>query len=256
MLQKLILQATDLAELDCALVVKNLLTGECASYNPRKRMPSASLIKLPIMAEIIRQVKTGKLRLQQRVAVKAEDKVAYSILTLLETDNNYSLQDLLTLMIIQSDNTATNILIDMAGMAEINRLCNDMALPDTILQRKMMDWNARQAGRENYTSALDMATFLDSLYRGEILDKASCMYMIEIMKKQLDNSMMRLYIPDETVIAHKTGELDGLAHEAGIVYHEKGDYLFVVLTWNAFTNNEARQAIGKISETAYNYFTR
>jgi beta-lactamase class A len=206
------------------------------------------------MAEIIHQVRDGKLDLQRRIVVKAEDKVPYSILTLLETGNNYSLQDLITLMIIQSDNTAANILIDMAGMDHVNRLCGDLDLPDTFLQRKMMDWKAREAGRENYTTASDMAWFLELLYLGEIFDQASSTYMIEILKKQMENSMMRLYIPDDTIIAHKSGELDGIAHEAGIVYHEKGDYLFVVLTWNALTNNDARQTIGQISRNVYNYF--
>lgn len=255
MLQKLIRQAIDFQKLDCALAVENLRTGERASFNQELKVPSASLIKLLIMAEIIRQVKAERLDLRRRLTVKAEAKVDYSILTLLETGNNYSLQDLLTLMIVQSDNTAANILIDMVGMDHINRTCGDLNLSDTILKRKMMDRNAREAGRENYTSASDMARFLSLLYRGELFDKASSAYMIEIMKKQLESSMIRLYIPDETVIAHKSGELEGIAHEAGIVFHEKGDYVFVVLTWNAVNNNEARQTIGQISKLVYDYFT-
>ncbi len=255
MLQKLILQAVDFKKMNCAFIIKNLGTGETAAYNPDQKIPSASLIKLPIMAETIRQVKEGKLRLQERLGVKAEDKVAFSILTMLETDNQYSLQDLLTLMIVQSDNTATNILIHKVGMDTINDFCIDYKMRNTVLERKMMDTQARKTGRENFTSASDMAGFLERLYLGEIIDRASSTYMLEIMKKQLENSMMRLYIPDETVIAHKTGELDGISHEAGIVYLEKNDYIFVVSIWNAFSNNEARQTIGKISKIVYDYFS-
>jgi beta-lactamase class A len=254
MLQKLILQSIDFQKMNCAFMIRNLKTGEYASYNQEERTPSASLIKLLIMAEIIHQEKEGKLDLRQRISVKTEDKVAFSVLTMLETGNSYSLNDILTLMIVQSDNTAANILIDMAGMAEINKFCIDLNLKETMLQRKMMDLNARKAGRENFTTASDMALFLGRLYRGQFLDTASSTYMIDIMKNQLDNTMMRLYIPDETVIAHKTGELDSIAHEAGIVYHEKGDYLFVVLIWDALTNNDARQAIGQISKIVYDYF--
>ncbi len=255
MLQKLILQTVDFKKMNCAFIIKNLQTDKTHFYNPEEKVPSASLIKLPIMAETIRQVKEGKLQLQERISVRAEDKVAFSILTMLETDNHYSLQDLLTLMIVQSDNTAANILIKMAGMDKINDFCIDYKMRNTVLERKMMDVHARKGGRENFTSASDMASFLERLYLGEIVDKASSTYMIEIMTKQLENSMMRLYIPDETVIAHKTGELDGIAHEAGIVYHDKGDYIFVVLIWNALTNNEARQTIGKISKIVYDYFS-
>lgn len=255
MLQKLIMQDINFQKLNCAFVVENLRTGERASFNQEQKVLSASLIKLLVLAEIIRQIKAGRLDLWQRITVQAEAKVDYSILTLLETGNKYSLQDLLTLMIVQSDNTATNILIDMVGMDHINRTCGDLDLPDTVLQRKMMDRNARKVGHENYTSASDMARFLSLLYRGEVFDKASSTYMVEIMKKQLENSMMRLYIPDETVIAHKSGELEGIAHEAGIIFHEKGDYVLVVLTWNAVRNNEARQTIGQISKLVYDYFT-
>ena len=101
----------------------------------------------------------------------------------------------------------------------------------------MMDTSARDAGKENLTTAQDMARLMELLYRGELLDQEISAYIIDMMKKQLDTSMMRLYIPDQTVIAHKTGELDCLSHEAGIVYHEKGDYIFVVLIWDAITNN-------------------
>jgi beta-lactamase class A len=75
------------------------------------------------------------------------------------------------------------------------------------------------------------------------------------MKKQLDRSMMRLHIPDDTVIAHKNGELDRLSHEAGIVYHETGDYILVVFIWDAVNNNLARQSIGQIAKVVDDYFT-
>jgi beta-lactamase class A len=256
MLQELIMQAIDFQKLNCAFVVENLKTGEHAFFNQTQKVPSASLIKLPVMAEVIRQVKLGGLDLHQRITVKAEDKVDFSILTMLETGNTYSLQDILTLMIVQSDNTAANILIDLAGMDHINQTCNAMGLSATILQRKMMDQKAREAGRENYTSASDMARFLKLLYQGEVADKALSMLMMEIMKQQLDSSMLRLYIPDETVIAHKTGDLEGIAHDAAVIFHKKSDYILTVLTWNAVSNNEARQTIGQISKVVYDYFVK
>jgi beta-lactamase class A len=253
MLQQFILQVIDFQKLNCAFVVKNLQTGECASYNSEARVPSASLIKLAVMAESVRQVKEGKLNLKQRLVVREEDKADFSILTLLATGNSYTLRDLLTLTIVQSDNTAANMLIDLTGMTEINKFCNDLGLKDTVLRRKMMDDEARKAGRENYTTAADMARFLELLYQGKLLDPESCNLMIEIMKKQLDNTMIRLYIPDDTVAAHKTGELEGVSHEAGIVYHDKADFIFVMLVWDALSGNDARQTIGRAAETVYNY---
>ncbi len=254
MLEKLVFQVIDFTKLKCAFMIKNLKTEKYVSYNENAVVPAASLIKIPIMAEILRRVKAGQLSLKQRILVKEADKVPFSILSMLETGNTYSISDLLTLMIVQSDNTAANILIDIAGISAINELINHLNLESTILQRKMMDLTAGKTGRENLTNGRDMVRLLELLYRGEVVDETTSAYMIEIMKKQLDHRMMRLYIPDETVIAHKTGELDRLNHEAGIVYHEYGDYIFVVLIWDAVSNNLARQSIGQISKTVYDYF--
>jgi beta-lactamase class A len=95
---------------------------------------------------------------------------------------------------------------------------------------------------------------MELLYTGKVLDEEYSAYMIDIMKKQLDTSMMMLNIPDETVVAHKTGELDFLDHEVGIVYQDNGDYIFCVLIWDAVSNNYARQALGTISKVVYDYF--
>ena len=255
MLKELILKSIDFEKMKAAFVIRNLKTNEGALYNENEVVPSASLIKIQVMAEILRQVKEGKLALKQRITVKESDKVPYSILTMLDTGNDYSLNDILTLMIVQSDNTATNLLIELAGIEIINQFIQELKLTNTILQRRMMDWDARIAGKENLTTASDMARMMELLYRAEVIDQVSSDFMIEIMKKQLDNSMMRLYIPDETVIAHKTGDLDYLCHEAGIVYHEKGDFILVVMVWDAVTNNYARQSIGQIAKIVYEYFT-
>jgi beta-lactamase class A len=255
MLNELIWQSTDFTKFKCAFVIKNLKTGVPISYHEKVIVPAASLIKIPIMIEILRQVKADELSLKQRIVVNQTDKISGSILTLLETGNSYSINDLLTLMIVQSDNTAANLLIDLAGIAAIDRLIGSLDLKDTILQRRMLDQAAAKAGRENLTTAADMGRLFELLYQGEVLDRANSVAMLETMKNQLDLSMMRLYLPDETVIAHKTGELDFLSHDAGIVYRQNGDYILVVLIWDAVTNNFARQAIGLISKIVYDYFT-
>lgn len=237
-----------------AYYIKDLKSGAEYKRDERRLVPSASLIKLVVMGEIMRRVKEGSLSLGQRVSVRESDKVPFSILTLLDTGNTYTLADVITLMIVQSDNTAANILIRLAGMDRVNEFSRGQGLKDTSLQRIMMDFGARKEGRENYTTAADMAGFLEALYRKAVIDEASSSWMLEVMKKQLDTSMMMLFIPDETVVAHKTGELDGLDHEAAIVFSDKADYLFVVLVWDAPDNNTARLALGEMSRAAYKFF--
>jgi beta-lactamase class A len=254
MLYEEILAAIDLKKLNCAFVIENLKTGEKIAYNENIVVPSASLIKIPIMMEILNQVKEGKLSLKQRITVEDNVKVPFSILNLLESGNSYTLKDVITLMIIQSDNTAANILMDLAGMDNVNNYVKNLGIKNTVLQRKMMDSEARKEGRENKTTAAEMAKFFEIIYKGERAKESYSVIMKNILTAQLDNSVMRLNIPDDTLIAHKTGDLDGISHDAGIVYLPNVDYIFCGLTWDAVTNNFARETIGKISKIAYDYF--
>lgn len=254
MLYEEILAAIDLKKLNCAFVIENLKTGEKITYNENIVVPSASLIKIPIMMEILNQVKEGKLSLKQRITVEDNVKVPFSILNLLESGNSYTLKDVITLMIIQSDNTAANILMDLAGMDNVNNYVKNLGIKNTVLQRKMMDSEARKEGRENKTTAAEMAKFFEIIYKGEKAKESYSVSMKNILTAQLDNSVMRLNIPDDTLIAHKTGDLDGISHDAGIVYLPNVDYIFCGLTWDAVTNNFARETIGKISKIAYDYF--
>ena len=254
MLDKEILNLIDFNKIKYAFVIKNLKTGEKFVYNENVIVPSASLIKIPIMMETLRQVKEGKLLLAQRIVVQDNIKVPFSILNLLESGNSYSLKDVLTLMIIQSDNTAANILMDIVGMKNVNNYIRSLGLKNTVLQRKMMDVNARKEGRENITTAMDMAKLLEIIYKGNKDNNPYSLIMKNILKNQLDNSMMRLYIPDDITIAHKTGDLDGISHDVGIVYLENVDYILCNLNWDAVTNNFARESVGKVSKIVYDYF--
>lgn len=256
MLKDLIFNSIDFKDMEFAFVINNLTTGELLCHRENEVVSSASLIKIPIMGEVLRQVNEGRLALDRRIVVHEENKVPYSILTELSTGNSYSLRDVITLMIIQSDNTATNILIDLAGMDNINRLIKNIGLSDTVLMRKMMDFEARLQGRDNYTTALDMAKILEKIYNNKLISSEYSKLMMDILKKQLDDSMIRLFIPEETVIAHKTGGLDGIEHDAGIVFSEKCDYIFCTLTWNAKSTYKSRAVIGQISRIVYDYYIK
>lgn len=254
MLKNLILDSIDLEKFNCAFVIKNFKNGKEILHNENISVPSASLIKIPIMGEVLRQVKEGKLSLGQKITVSRDVKVPFSILTILEDENSYTLKDIITFMIVQSDNTATNILIDLAGMDKINEFIKSIGLTNTSLQRKMMDSKAVEEGRQNWTSALDVSKILELIYKGDLVDHNSSKLMVDIMKNQLDGRMMMADIPDDTVVAHKSGDLTGINHDVGIVYLKDRDYIFSVLTWNADNENLARQTIGKMSKIVYDYF--
>lgn len=257
MLQDVVTNCIEKFNIDCALVIKNLKTGEECRINDKRVLPSASVIKIFIMGEILNEVNKGELSLEDKIVVHEKDKVSYSVLTLFDQGREFTLRELLTLMICQSENTATNVLINIAGFHRINDFMKSYGLNNCELQRKMMDFKARQEGKENYISAEETAEFLELLYNGKVINEHYSKIMIEIMKKQLHNADIHQYIMDDIPIAHKTGDIWGYKHDAGIFYLEKGDYIFTMLT--NFKEDQfihVGEFLGRMAGDVYNYFTQ
>ncbi|MDT8719610.1 serine hydrolase [Clostridium sp. 19966] len=253
MLRHIILDFMKQKKVKYSIYFKDLKSGCQCSIDEKVVVPSASIIKLFIMAKAFETCNSGRWKLNDKVTVEGKNRVPYSIVYLLDESNSYTILDLITLMIVQSDNSATNKLIDMLGMGDINDYISQLGFKDTLLQRKMMDMDAKEKGLENYTSAQDVGKFLKMLYDGQIINKHYSDMMLDIMKEQLDSSMMRIDIPDDIVVAHKTGDLTNIKHDAGIVFTDKESYIFVMLTWDALSDNYARNAIGSVSKLVYNY---
>lgn len=256
MLKEKLINYLENKNLNYSICIKNLMTNDLYCINHTQKVFSASIIKLYIMGAALEAVHKKKLSLTNRYKVSKTEQVRFSIVTLLNEENSYTLKDLIILMIIQSDNTATNKLIDIVGMDNINEFIKRMGFKNTLLQRKMMDAEARKNGKENYTSAEDTLLFFQLVYDGKLIDKEYSELMKYILTHQLDGSMMRIYLPDELTIAHKTGDLDFLKHDAGIVYTETTDYIFIMFTWNTESDCYARNAIGEVSRDVYESFVR
>lgn len=254
MLKKDILEYLTDAQLEYSVYIKDLKCGTIYTVNSDKMIPSASIIKLYIMAAAFKCAEENRISLADRVIVTREEKVPFSIVTLLDDKDALTVMDLITLMIIQSDNTATNKVIDIVGIDYINAFIKEQGFNSTRLQRKMMDTAAREAGRENYTSADDVAVLLEKLYFGKLVNEESSKAMKEIMLSQLDDSMMRRDLEDELMIAHKTGSLDGIKHDDGIVYSGAAEYIFVMHTWNCKNDSYAKNVIGNVSKKVYDHF--
>lgn len=238
-----------------AVVVKNLSTGLKISFNPDLIFPSASTIKLVILSDLLRQCKSGKFNIEDKIKITEELLTGGDgILKELDMGHTFSLKELATLMIIISDNMATNILIDLLGMDNINNTAIQLGLKQTTLQRKMMDLNAQALGKDNFTCANDMAHILELIYTGKVIDNESSKIMFDILLRQQVNGRLNLYLPEEVKIAHKTGDLDNLEHDVGIVYLPTTNYIICVLTNNLESNKEGREIIGSISKVVYDEF--
>lgn len=240
---------------EVSVVLKDLTKNEwIIRINENRVVPSASIIKILIMVEALAQVQEGKYSLNQKVKIKISDKVDFSIITELNTDE-YTFKDLITLMVIASDNTATNVLINLLSFDKINEMANKLGIYSTVLERKMMDFKAVKEGKQNKTSALDMALILEKIYRKTILTPEACELMIDILSKQQYKDCLPRYITDNVKIAHKTGSLDYLNHDIGIFYLKDRHYILGIFVTAMKNNLERKRIIGRISKIAYDFFT-
>lgn len=240
----------DESKINYSFIFKNLSAGEKLALRPNQIVSSASTIKLLIMAKVFHQIKTGHLDLRQTFMVTEADRVEDT----LPCGAVYTLEELIILMISRSNNIAANLLIDAAGIQNINHFIKELGLPNTILQRKMLDFDTRKAGRDNLTAASDLARFLELLYSGKVIDPEYSGIMLEIMRNHPDKSWWNLGLPDNTTISYKDGELDGLKHDAGIVFTPKGDYLYTLLTWDCKDDPYQQKVFASVSKLVYDYF--
>jgi beta-lactamase class A len=239
---------------DISMLVKDLSHNEILfNYNEEKVYPSASIIKIPIMIEALSKADNLEIPLLSKIKIKDSDKVDFSIVTE-QNLTQCTFLELITWMIISSDNTATNVLIDVLGIDKINDRIKSLGMKNTSLQRKMMDFQAIKEGKNNFTSLKDMLVVMEGLYRGEIINKEVSKKAIDIMKNQRDNTMLKRYIQENIVLANKTGELHNLNNDVGIFYTKRADYFIGVFVHNVRDNEQAYKIIGKLSKKVYNYF--
>ncbi|WP_302371507.1 serine hydrolase [Acidaminococcus massiliensis] len=210
----------------------NLATNQ-SIYLGSETMPSASMIKVFILAKAYEDIQDGRLSRKETFTLTSDNVVGGAgVLQGRGYGSKVPLQEALELMITESDNTAANLLIDRLGMDRINAYMQSHGYTHSVLRRKMMDTEAMEAGRENLTSTRDIALLFKRLYQGKCVGPAQDREMLAIYKRQTDNDSIPGDLPQGTVVAHKTGEVNDFRHDGGIIYTPKGDYVLVIFTRN------------------------
>ncbi len=240
-----------------SIVIKDLDDGREIAFNKDALIPSASLVKVPIMLSCFYAAGDGKISLKDAISLKSSEKVAGSkILGNKPVGSVFTVEELLNPMITQSDNAAANLLIDFLGFDTLNAYFKKMGLKNTNIARKMMDFEERREGEENYTTAEDMAYLLERLYRKDFLNKEVSEQCLLLLGQQKINDRIPRKLPKNgAFIAHKTGLEKYVCHDIGIVFTQKGNFLICVLVKH--DHKPARQAKKLISEIAlltYNYY--
>ena len=205
---------------DTGVYVKNLITGETWQRGADVPVVAASVIKIPVMIEAFRAQEDGELSLDERHALRDEERMpSCGTLKAMHTGIEMTLLDLVKLMIIVSDNTATNVMINRLGIENVNKTLCSLGCEKTRLNRLLFDSAASKRGIKNYITAGEMGMLLEKLWRGEIVSKEASTQMMEILLDQRLNGKLPFFIDSMGIdIAHKTGEDDGISHDVGVIY--------------------------------------
>lgn len=214
---------------------------------------SASIVKLPVLWSFFEQVDAGELDPSERWRLADGDRVDGSgVLKLLQGGAELTLLDLATLMIVVSDNSATNVLIDRLGLVTIQQSIARLGLTWTRLGRKMYDFEARARGLDNVATARDIARLLHRIYRGDGLSVASAAEARRILGGQQLNAGLPARLPYETVW-HKTGNLPGLLHDAGWIEREGRAAIVVAFSDQLANDGDGAQALASIGEAVWSW---
>jgi len=216
-----------------SLYARNLDTGTSYELRADAPVPTASTIKLPIMVELFADAEEGKLDWNQKLQLTDHDKVSGSgVLTEFSGGDAFPIRDLMHLMIVVSDNTATNLILDRIGGNAVNQRMAQMGLKQTAVMRKIMQTKpedftdeGRKPGNDGWGTGRscprDMVILLEKLYRGQLVSKPASEEMITVLKRQRDLQGVGRDMKD-TVVASKSGALDHLRSEVAIVYSKHG----------------------------------
>lgn len=254
------------------IYLKCLETGEEIAINADQQMDTMSVIKIPLMAEAFRQIEAGKFALTDRVALTdAAKQPGTGIIRSLDAGVLLTVKDLLTLMIIVSDNTATDLLFDKVGGVEpVNQLMTEWGLGSIRAVGKADAWFKalraapsaeafHRAGKTPFglSTPRDMGRLLEKLERGEAVSKRVSEQMLQILRGQVYSSRLPRYVSGYR-IPHKTGDfLPYIGNDVGVLEGQSRRIVMSVFTANHFgAGDRLEEAIGRISELAGNYFAK
>lgn len=231
---------------------QQLETGEQWEYCSKQPVTAASVIKLTVMAELFRQIDAGLVQREQKLIVRDEDRVPIcGVLTMMHAGMEVTPIDLCWLMITISDNMATNMLIDLLGVDNIQQNNRRLGLEGMELTRKLFEKRPEFRGKRNTVSAFGSAKLLEMIWNRQLVSQEACEEMLEMLRaQQCTNKMPLLLAEGET--AHKTGEDDGVTHDVGIVF-AKHPFLVCFCNDGLAPGSEGRLniLIGEITKELY-----
>jgi beta-lactamase class A len=271
--------------------VKNLGTGEKAELNGDNLFPTASTFKIPVIVEFFRQLEAGVLSLEDKYVLTERDKVPGSgILKELSEGMEVTYRDLLSLMMIVSDNTATDVMLSKVGFDNINSMLDKFGLRKTRVVKycrdilfDLIDLNHIQSDertidlfrevaqgaeykgswslgvRDNdVTTPKEMTQLLELIFVGQAASRSSCDSILEIMEKcQTGQYRIPKYLPSSKIkMLRKTGSLPGIRNDVGIIkLSSEEHYVLSCFSMGASDVYNAEETIAQVSRNVFDYFS-
>lgn len=263
-----------------SVYVKDISSGYTCEINSDRVYHAASIIKISLLYEALLQAQKGQLSLNDKYTLISDDIVGGAgVLQLMTPGTSFVVKDLISLMIDVSDNTATNILHDILKKDNVNISLQQLGLNNTKFARKLMI--SDPLGSYSYTTARDTAVLLNEFIECKYLNKEYAKLGLDILYKQQYNDRIPYNLvlcsecgeileqnnicpncgtktwdedPEEVLFAHKTGEINGTKHDAGILNVRGKNIIVVCLTDKLKNNDEASIMHRELGKAVYKYF--
>lgn len=231
---------------------------------------AASTMKVPVMMEIFRQAEAGLFSLNDSLTIRNEfrsiiDNSKFSLDINEDSGDrlyamigsNESIRNLVNEMITFSGNLATNLLIDTVKAENVQSFMIKIGANDIRVLRGVEDLKAYSAGKNNTTTAKDLAIIFQTIYDGKYWSDESRQEMIDILLDQHLRKKLPAKLPSDVSVAHKTGSITEIDHDAGIIFpKEFSPYILVVLTKGFENHEEAQESIAEISRMVYDWYVK
>ncbi len=235
------------------IYVKSLNTGATATEQEDRVFLSASLFKVPILVELLRQQSLGMSDMNTTIRLQQKHWSDGAGVLQAQIGKEFQVHELVDYMIRVSDNVAALALLDLVGTDNVNLTLQANGLEKTRLRigQSSRDWGGRPG--ENTVTAREMGLLLEKLATGKILNDRYTKEAIRLLSLQQQVSWLPALLPPGVKVAHKSGELPGVRHDAGIVYGSRSQFVAVVLTSDLGDYDEGAQSIARVAKVAYDY---
>lgn len=249
---------------------KHLGAGDSLAFGADRRMHAASMMKVPVMIQLFRDADQGRLSLDNGIPIvnrftSIADSSAYALDPADDSEKDLygraggtaTVRELIDLMITQSSNLATNILIELADPQRVTRTMRELGADSIEVLRGVEDIAAYERGLSNTTTARDLGAIFASVATHRAASPGACEEMLSILTRQEFNDGIPARLPEDVSVAHKTGFITAINHDGGVVTLPDGTrYVLVVLTRGIEEEARADSLIADLSRMVYRHVSR